>query len=215
MSDIWSRLAAPFAPSDLEWRIIKLSADKLSAYVRPQLRPAAVLKRLDEAVTVSGWSNTLSLNNEAVACTLTIAGVSKSVAVSLLAVSGDAATRADDAMVYAAERFGLLPAADIAREYIVDFDPESGELLYEPTPPTDSWLKPPEPVALAAKQEDKLAGRLAIDRLLERLKTEGLGLEAAKLLIAYGGYGSDSLAARELYSKLRELLLQREIALKS
>jgi hypothetical protein len=45
-----------------------------------------------------------------------------------------------------------------------------------------------------------------IDRLVERLKDEGQGLAAARLLVRYGGYGKDPDAARELYAQLRELL---------
>jgi hypothetical protein len=55
----------------------------------------------------------------------------------------------------------------------------------------------------------KPEGQQAIDRLVERLRAEGNGLETARLLVRYGGYGSDPQAARELYGKLRELLARR------
>ncbi len=53
----------------------------------------------------------------------------------------------------------------------------------------------------------KPTGQQMIDRLVERLKGEGQGLAAARLLVKYGGYGKDPEAARELYAQLRELLL--------
>ena len=61
----------------------------------------------------------------------------------------------------------------------------------------------PQPTPPAVKS----AGQQAIDRLVDRLKEEGRGLEAARLLNAYGGYGGNPGAARELYAKLRALLL--------
>jgi hypothetical protein len=45
-----------------------------------------------------------------------------------------------------------------------------------------------------------------IDRLLARLRDEGQGLAAARLVVRYGGYGKDPEAARELYGELRALL---------
>lgn len=54
----------------------------------------------------------------------------------------------------------------------------------------------------------KSEGQRAIDRLVDRLRSEGHGLETAKLLVEHGGYGSDPEAARALYGKLRALLMQ-------
>ena len=47
-----------------------------------------------------------------------------------------------------------------------------------------------------------------IDRLVDRLKQQGHGLAAARLLNRYGGYGKDAAAARELYGELRALLVR-------
>jgi hypothetical protein len=55
----------------------------------------------------------------------------------------------------------------------------------------------------AAKPE----GQQMIDRLIERLKAQGQGLAAARILVRHGGYGKDPQAARELYAELRQLLL--------
>jgi len=52
-------------------------------------------------------------------------------------------------------------------------------------------------------------GQQAIERLVDRLRAEGLGRQAAALVVEYGGYGRSAEAARELYRRLRELLLQK------
>jgi hypothetical protein len=52
----------------------------------------------------------------------------------------------------------------------------------------------------------KAEGQQIIDRLIERLKAEGQGLAAARILVRHGGYGKDPQAARELYGELRDLL---------
>lgn len=62
--------------------------------------------------------------------------------------------------------------------------------------------QPVEPVA-----DSKPTGQEVIERLLDRLREEGLGKEAARLVVTYGGYGRTQAEARELYGKLRALLL--------
>lgn len=226
--DTWTNLAQPFPESALEWRVLRLDDEGLRAEARPQLRVDAVLRRLDETVGVARWSNTLTALGSptevlALACTLTVEGVSKSAAASLGPDIG-AAVLADDALVYAAERFHLLPPADLTLSYWVDYDRENGAMLYEPSAqplgsPADASTNlaeagvPAATTTPAAEMTDapsppkpKPAGQQAIDRLVERLKAEGQGLEVAKLIIAYDGYGTDPNAARELYAKLRELL---------
>ena len=217
-SDPWTSLARPFPKHALEWRVLRLDDEQLRAQARPQLRADAVLRRLDEVVGVASWSNALvSLGPDAVACTLTVQAVSKSAAASLGPASS-ATTLADDALVYAAERFHMLPPADLALTYWVDYDRENRTMLYEPSPVSSDEMsvEVPAPAAVTpsvssalsepAAPAPKSAGQQAIDRLVERLKAEGRSLEVAKLIIAYDGYGTDPDAARELYAKLRQLL---------
>jgi hypothetical protein len=68
----------------------------------------------------------------------------------------------------------------------------------------------PEPATVAARDgapvAEKPTGQQMIDRLVDRLKEEGQGLAAARLLVRYGGYGKDPDTARELYAQLRVLL---------
>ena len=232
--DTWTKLALPFPEQALEWRTLRLDDEGLRAEVRPQLRVDAVLRRLDETVGVAGWSNTLlPVGSAALACTLTVEGVGKSAAAKL-GPGVSETVLADDALVYAAELFHMLPNADLELSYWVDYDKESQAVLYEPSPTGSAPTTPAttasvEEARLAAPSPDessstdhapsrvgtalpetppkaKPAGQQAIDRLVDRLKEEGLGLEAAKLVIAYDGYGTDPDAARELYAKLRELL---------
>jgi hypothetical protein len=60
-----------------------------------------------------------------------------------------------------------------------------------------------------ASAERKPEGQQMIDRLVARLREEGMGAEAARLVTVYGGYGRDAAAQRELYAKLRALLVER------
>lgn len=241
-SDPWDALAAPFAPTELAWRLVKLSPDNLSAQVRPQLPLAAVTRRLDDVLGRGGWSYSFgALGERGLSCTLWIGEVHRAAVVAYRGTQ-DAATQdgptpdvaetAEDALVAAAACFGLRPSVVLGELPWVDYDPEQGQPLYDPDlsglesdpleatseslpsvpPPTEPL--PAEPFAAAPssppapEEKPKSAGQQAIDKLLERLRAEGKGLEAAKLLNAYGGYGSDVQAARELYAKLRALLLE-------
>lgn len=59
----------------------------------------------------------------------------------------------------------------------------------------------------AAPAVPKPEGQQMIDRLIDRLKAQGQGMTAARILVRHGGYGRDPQAARELYAELRQLLL--------
>ena len=225
-------LAAPFAPTDLSWRVVRLSPDRLSAQVRPQLPAAVIAARLDAVLGVEGWSHSFAaLGERGLVCTLSVGGAHKSAAVAYSAQTG-VAEAAEDALGAAAAFFGLRPPVALAELPWVDYDAEQGQILYEPdlSEPEVPGGVEPVPVAVpssvlrsapgSALEENhesrppapastKSAGQQAIDKLVDRLKAEGRGLQAAKLLTSYGGYGSDPAAARELYAKLRELLLGR------
>ena len=128
----------------------------------------------------------------------------------------------------------VLPTAD---DDWVDYDPDAAVPLYTPVPLTagpdaarlgEVPLVAPAPDAGAplapapasvpaapelseSAEERRPDGHLAIDRLIERLKSEGLGKEAAKLVVAHHGYGRTPEEGRELYRKLRELLLEKAV----
>lgn len=67
-------------------------------------------------------------------------------------------------------------------------------------------------VETSSEPEPKPEAQQVIDRLVERLRSEGLGAETARLIASYGGYGTSPTASRELYAKLRALLLERGAA---
>lgn len=213
----WDALAAAFAADDLVWRVVALSPDRLSAQVKPSLRAASVRARFDRVCGVGGWSCAFApLGDRGLVCTLTVGGTYKAAVAPYSAETGLEST-ADDAFAAAATLFGLCPPVTLDELPWVDYDPEQKEPLYDPElsgtapeavpePERASEPAPPEPEPV------KSAGQQAIDKLVDRLKADGKGLGAAKLLNAYGGYGSDPAAARELYAKLRELLLQGSAA---
>lgn len=214
----WDALAAPFPPSELSWRIVRLSADGRSAQVRPQLPAHALIARFDAVLGVGGWSHTLApLGERGLVCTLRVAEVEKA-APAPYAAHAELAETAADALAAAAAFFGLRPSIVLEELPWVDYDPEGRQILYEPEVVASSpsamtaaaAVPEPQPAPPpAAPLPAKSAGQQAIDKLVDRLKAEGRGLQAAKLLNRYGGYGSDPGAARELYAKLRELLLER------
>ncbi len=194
----------------------------------PRLRREALEARLDEVCGVTGWSVTFApYAAGAVGCTLQVREVRKAAVVN--AVAGGAAATAAVAFAAAATRFGLVvPVAPAERR--VAYDPESGEALHEPDLSAESGhedargaaagaagAETTDPEALDAQRPDAREadvqarglsneGLRMIDRLVERLKDEGQGLAAARLLVRFGGYGKDPDAARELYGELRALL---------
>lgn len=228
----WQQLARFFPDTMLEWRIVERAENNTLALVRPQVQIQQVLSHLDALAGRSGWSNSFFMvGNQAVGCALTISGVAKSVVLPLAYPNmlEDAAQRADDALVQAAERFGILPEADVSLCYWVEADPEAGTILHEPTeiqryPKVLQVLQTsPSEVGEEGKLDarplgmgnlpPKPSGQMMIDKLLERLKQEGRGLEAAKLVITHKGYGNDADEAKRLYGKLRDLLKQASATL--
>jgi hypothetical protein len=203
---LWSQLRIAFPQDALEWRIVELSADLDQARVRPQLIATAVKARLDSVLGFEGWSQHFApLEGKAVICEIKIRDISKAAVASFKYSWQDAVSTAYDAFVYAAEAFGIEPSLDKNTPYWVDYDPENQTILFEPELIVPLSQEPP---VLAPAKLDKPEGQQAIDRLVDRLRHEGMGLDAAKLLVSYGGYGENPEAARELYSKLRALLVQ-------
>lgn len=209
-SSDWDRLAAAFLPQQMTWRVLELSADKRSARLAPRLRLEAIQDRLDEVAGRPGWSFRFQSFGSGVGCELVIDGVARSAVVEPLIEEEGPEECSQVALARAAELFGLKPPVQGDESYWADYDPEERVAL----PPEEIDLQTPPvqelpAVSDTAAESVKPEGQQAIDRLVERLKLEGQGLAAARLLVEYGGYGSDPNAARELYGRLRELLTKR------
>lgn len=208
----WDRLANPFRTEEVTWRIRELAPDKRSARVEPQLTVEAIVARLDEVVGRPGWSFRYTSFGNAVGCELIVDGVARSAVVEPVRSGEGPEECSRAAFASSAALFGMRPPAGLPETDWVDYDPDEDTAL---TPEVVHAVAPsggtdpgPSPVT-ESREQVKPEGQQAIDRLVERLKSEGSGLEAARLLVKYGGYGSDPEAARELYGKLRELLSAR------
>ena len=132
----------------------------------------------------------------------------------------------------ALETLGVTLPVQVDGDGVVDADPERGEPLHPPevilVDVTDAQTVPqdadgrgeastsPAVVAGAAPLSEtadpeahKPEGHKMIDRIVERLRGEGLGADVARLVTRYGGYGQDADASRALYAELRALLRER------
>lgn len=142
--------------------------------------------------------------------------------------AGEAATGA--AWSAACAAFGMRAGVAARDDGWVDVDGERGEPLFRPDavgvadggsdgaggPPRiageeslpAAGTEPGAARAAAGEEAAKPQAHQVIDRLVDRLRSEGLGADSARLIAAYGGYGDDPTASRELYAKLRSLLLE-------
>src|SRR5690606_13061485 len=133
------------------------------------------------------------------------------------------------ALALAAAAFGIGPSGEDRFSAVVDFDDEANAPLYLPedelclaamaasgaaagapapdveqqVAQSDASVAAAEPPIEAALAPERSQGAQAIDKLVERLNEEGLGREAARLVVAHHGYGRNPAEGRELYSKLR------------
>lgn len=215
----WPRIGEPFEASDLEWTVVEVADGGDEVRVVPRLAVEALHRRLDAVLGVAGWNVTYAaLPGDAVACHLVIDGVTKG-AVAAPALAGGGAATAAAAFTLAAIRFGArLPWPSDAEAWVA-CDPATHEPLHPPELPVEvgaasspngaadpAATAPVEVVTAAPPPAPKAEGQQIIDRLIERLKAEGQGLAAARILVKHGGYGKDPQAARELYAELRALL---------
>ena len=237
----WSRLAAPFAPEAVRWHAVAIDEAEGRVRLAPHLDPARLRARLDEVAGPQGWSLRLSpWGGDGLIAELTVADAVRSAVVRVAPTpglevddgtidAGSAATGA--AWTAAAAAFGarlpVLPADD----GWVAFDPVRREPLHRPEhaltsdatsdagrdeiPARGEAAASGEATAAGAETADaddaKPEAHQVIDRLVDRLREEGLGAEAARLVAGYGGYGADVGASRELYAKLRALLLEGRV----
>ena len=210
MDEVWRKLAEPFPPGEVQWRVEALSRDKKRALVVPYVDARTVLDRLDKVVGPEGWHDAYEVLSDAerlvkdergerrerlceVKCRLTVLGVTKEDV-----GEGDSLKAAfSDALKRAAVKFGVGRYLYRLEKQWVDYDPEKGRF----TP-----RKLPEAEPEAEAEEEKPEAHRLIDQLLERLKEKGLGKEAARIVNKYGGYGKTPEETRKLYGELRNLL---------
>ena len=231
----WSRLSAPFPPLAVRWHAVAVDASGGRIRLAPHLAPAALQERLDATVGPDAWSiEVRPWGADGLIAEATIRGVARAAVVRLPAAGGldadDRAIDAGDAATGAAwsaacAAFGMRAGVAAREDGWVDADAERGEPLFRPeavaigraTSGAEHAAAPQEgpavdPAARSAPRLDEDAKPQAhqvIDRLVDRLRSEGLGAESARLIADYGGYGSDPATSRELYTKLRALLLER------
>lgn len=209
---MWRKLAQPFPPGEVQWRIEALSRDRKRALVVPYVDARTVLDRLDQAAGPEGWQDTYEVLADGerrvqdeegerrervveVKCRLTVLGVSKEDV-----GEGDSLKAAfSDALKRAAVKFGVGRYLYRLERQWVDYDPERGRF----TPPR---LPEGEGAEASSPEEEKPEAYRLIDQLLERLREKGLGKEAAKVIARYGGYGKNPEETRRLYGELRALL---------
>jgi len=238
----WPRLAAPFVGEAVAWVPVEVAEAGDEVRVVALVAADALRERFDRTVGIGGWGVAYApLDAGALACHVTVAGVTKGAVAPAALVGGPAAT-AEAAFARAAELFGLRAPLPSGAAAWVPCDPETlvplhlpevdlpsgapharaGDALVSsaaPQEPSDGTAagagaalgavavpndaaRPPA----AKPPAEKPTGQQMIDRLVDRLKEEGQGLAAARLLVRYGGYGKDPDTARELYAQLRVLL---------
>ena len=238
------KVARAFPEHPIEWRIMELSEDLSQAQVRPQLSYGVVIEHLNTTLGRAGWSFSYApIGDQALSCTLSIGMADKALSKAVvLSIGNDAERSSRDALVHAAEYFGIVSGADTSQNYWVDYDPEAKDILFEPeyeqavideaagrgfsgfsldtgqdlaqdlVEELDmSKFSGPlvDPEQEPEADHSKTEGQQKIDRLVERLKADGMGLQVAKLTVQYGGYGNNPDEARILYGKLRELLISK------
>lgn len=213
---VWAKLTVPFPAEALIWSVAEVERSGERALLEPAWSPQEVRGRLDAELGLAGWSYSLSAAGEmGVLCTLTIGNATRAAAASNPGAGVPLEDVAELAFTRAARQFGLAPDYLSTHDsYWVDYDPEAAQPLYDPdgveapaatnsagTAVQGTGAKAPEAAAQQASNE-LLA---MIERLVDRLRGAGLGKEAAQLVARH--HGGSAEQSRELYARLRELLL--------
>ncbi len=228
----WPELRHPFDPHGATWWIQELTEDAGAAVMAPSVSADALARRFDAVLGAEGWGFALQpFGSKAMICNLRLGGVERAGVAELSDdVKLSAAALGERALVLAAAAFGIGPSRDDRFWSVVDYDSEMGEPVYLPSeelwaeamtvgtslgeaePARHMAVEPAavtSPPAAVTAAPERSQGAQAIDKLVERLNEEGLGRQAARLVVAHHGYGRNPDEGRELYSKLRALLLEK------
>jgi hypothetical protein len=137
-------LMKPFAPTEVEWRVVSLSRDQRRAFLKPSVNLRSVIDRLDHAVGASGWSERyFTLANGTVSCRLTVLGVAREAVSTTTEVTGEARA---EALRAAALKFGVARGLENVAGVWVDWDEETERPLETPVLPAWAVAQPlPEP----------------------------------------------------------------------
>lgn len=155
MDEVWRKLAEPFPPGEVQWRVEALSRDKKRALVVPYVDARTVLDRLDKVVGPEGWHDAYEVLSDAerlvkdergerrerlceVKCRLTVLGVTKEDV-----GEGDSLKAAfSDALKRAAVKFGVGRYLYRLEKQWVDYDPEKAA---SPRPSSPRRSRRPRP----------------------------------------------------------------------
>lgn len=230
----WTSLAESFSDDVVRWHVVAVDADGGRVRLEPHLAIDALRRRLDDVLGAEAWAVQLQPWGEhGLVAEMTIRGVSRAAVVHTSPFAGldmdgrsvdpgSAATGA--AWSAAAGTFGMRVPVEVVDGGWVDADVARGEPLHPPevvpvdapvgAPPVEASGPSEEPSGEASTNESqpKPEAHQVIDRIVDRLRSEGLGAETARLIAGYGGYGESPTASRELYAKLRALLMERGTA---
>lgn len=72
MSDIFSKLSAPFRPSEVDWRVGSTTKDKSKGMALAYLDARAVMMRLDDVCGPAGWQNRYTVGEGKTICEIGI-----------------------------------------------------------------------------------------------------------------------------------------------
>jgi hypothetical protein len=193
MHSDWDKLAEPFGEDQLEWRSEQRRG---KTWTVPYPKQEALIERLEQHFGPYSWQDSYELLLQSpftvkARLSLQIDGLGL---VSREDVgSGESFPEAlAHAFQRAALKFGL------GRELQADAQEADGANMLP------SAAQPPQQL-----EEAKPEAHKHIDALMEQLKAQGLGKEAAKAVMKYGGYGKSVDQSRQLFVELRAMLKER------
>lgn len=234
LNDALVRVAQQLVEADIRWVVLELNDTAGSARLAPVFASPAVMFALDREFGADGWW--LEAGEVATGTYVSVSFGSQRRAVVATSprfdlcidpLTGDQPDGLIDNVKTAWLHTVALEAINLPLDMHVE---DGGWVAWEngrptsPLPAVDIALRettphqePPDlPAQDASRQEGEAAaakkseGQQAIDRLVERLRGEGHGVEVAKIISSFGGYGTTPEERRALYGELRSLLKRQQ-----
>jgi hypothetical protein len=192
MHSEWDKLAEPFAEDQLDWRVEKRSSGK--TFTVPYPKQEALIERIEQHFGPYSWQDSYEL--------LMQTPITVKARLSLHIDGLGMVSREDvgtgesfpEALAHAFQRAAL--KFGLGRE----LQEGAQEGVEASEPPSTTFQAPQE------AEEVKPDAHKHIDALMEQLKAQGMGKEAAKAVMRYGGYGKNLDESRQLFVELRNLL---------